>query len=100
MYSIYVFLLDLNLLDWGRNGLIAVPLYNAVYLWNSESGSVEELFGDTPITDDNIMVTSVKWITEGMHIAIGLSDGNVEVSVNYFIALVLFDDSIEGIQAA
>jgi len=69
----------LNLLDWGRNGLIAVPLYNAVYLWNSESGSVEELFGDTPITDDNIMVTSVKWITEGMHIAIGLSDGNVEL---------------------
>lgn len=52
-----------------------------MYLWNSESGSVEELFGDTPITDDNIMVTSVKWITEGMHIAIGLSNGNVEVSL-------------------
>ena len=65
--------------------MIAVPLYNAVYLWNSESGSVEELFGDTPITDDNIMVTSVKWITEGMHIAIGLSDGNVEVRINLFL---------------
>ena len=66
-------------MDWGRNGLIAVPLYNAVYLWNSDSGSVEELFGDNPINDDNIVVTSVKWITEGMIIAIGLSNGIVEV---------------------
>jgi len=69
----------LNLLDWGQNGLIAVPLYNAIYLWNSESGTVEELFGESPITDDNIMVTSVKWITEGMHIAVGMSNGNIEL---------------------
>lgn len=69
----------LNILDWGKNGLIAVPLHNAVYLWNSESGRVDELFGDNPITDDNLIVTSVKWITEGMIIAIGLSNGTVEL---------------------
>ena len=81
-------LLDLNLLDWGNNGLIAVPLYNAIYLWNSETGSVDELFGDNPITDDNLSVTSVKWITEGLHLAVGLSNGTVEVS-NTFISLLI-----------
>lgn len=76
---ILFWIVDLNLLDWGNNGLIAVPLFNAIYLWNSETGDVEELFGDNPVTDDNLMVTSVKWITEGMHIAVGLSNGNIEV---------------------
>jgi len=64
-----------------------------IYLWNSESGSVEELFGENPIADDNVMVTSVKWITEGMHIAVGLSNGNVEVtfiSISYTTAPIMY----------
>jgi len=69
----------LNLLDWGNNGLIAVPLYNAVYLWNSETGDVEELFGDDYSLEESVMITCVKWISEGVHIAVGLSNGVVEL---------------------
>ena len=77
---IFVHLLDLNLLDWGSNGLIAVPLYNAIYLWNSDTGSVEELFGENYQLPTETTVTSVKWISEGSHLAVGLSSGAVEVS--------------------
>ena len=77
---IFVDLLDLNLLDWGSNGLIAVPLYNAIYLWNSDTGSVEELFGENYQLPAETTVTSVKWISEGSHLAVGLSSGAVEVS--------------------
>lgn len=69
----------LNLLHWGNNGLIAVPLYNAIYLWNSESGAVDELFGDNPITDDNLVITSVRWIGDGAILAVGLSNGVIEL---------------------
>lgn len=77
---LFVHILDLNLLDWGSNGLIAVPLYNAIYLWNSDTGSVEELFGENYQLPMETTVTSVKWISEGSHLAVGLSSGAVEVS--------------------
>ena len=84
-------------MDWGRNGLIAVPLNKAVYLWNAASGDVEELFCEharTPPGQEDLLasgegdapaVTSVKWIEEGCILAVGLSTGVVEVY-----------DSIEG----
>ncbi|CAD0113071.1 unnamed protein product [Aureobasidium uvarum] len=33
----------LNLVDWGSSGVLAVGLGDSVYLWNSESGKVEQL---------------------------------------------------------
>lgn len=47
----------LNLVDWGPSGILAVGLGSAVYLWNSESGKVDQL---TKFDDDQ--VTSVGWI--------------------------------------
>lgn len=47
----------LNLVDWGSTNILAVGLGDSVYLWNSETGKVEQLTrfdGDT--------VTSVGWI--------------------------------------
>lgn len=52
----------LNLVDWGSQGVLAVGLGNAVYLWNSESGQVRELF---KLQDDH--VTSVSWIQRVCH---------------------------------
>jgi cell division cycle 20-like protein 1 (cofactor of APC complex) len=47
----------LNLVDWGSSGVLAVGLGDSVYLWNSESGKVEQL---CKLTADT--VTSVGWI--------------------------------------
>jgi cell division cycle 20-like protein 1 (cofactor of APC complex) len=47
----------LNLVDWGSSGILAVGLGDSVYLWNSESGKVEQL---CKLTADT--VTSVGWI--------------------------------------
>merc|ERR550534_1268016 len=69
----------LNLLDWGSGGLIAIALGGSVYLWNSTSGSVVDLFGDSATENNEDVVTSVKWITEGEHIAVGLNTGVVQL---------------------
>jgi cell division cycle protein 20 (cofactor of APC complex) len=65
----------LNLLDWGSGGLIVIALGGSVYLWNSTSGSVVDLFSDTSTENTEDVVTSVKWITAGEHIAVGLNTG-------------------------
>ncbi|KAJ9622463.1 substrate-specific activator of APC-dependent proteolysis [Taxawa tesnikishii (nom. ined.)] len=64
----------LNLVDWGSQGVLAVGLGNAVYLWNSESGQVRELF---KLQDDH--VTSVSWIQRGSHLAVGTHRGVVQI---------------------
>lgn len=60
----------LNLVDWGSMDILAVGLGPSVYLWNRETGKVNQLCqleGDT--------VTSVSWIQRGSHLAIGTSKG-------------------------
>ena len=59
--------------------MIAIALGETVYLWNSVTGSVVDLFGDVNAGLGQI-VTSVKWITDGDHIAVGFNDGNTQVS--------------------
>lgn len=55
----------LNLVDWGSSGVLAVGLGDSVYLWNSESGKVEQL---CKLTADT--VTSVGWIQRVRTIAV------------------------------
>lgn len=84
----------LNLVDWGAQGVLAVGLGESVYLWNSESGKVEQL-----CRLDGDSVTSVGWIQrvsrrapppiydktlapaltmiQGSHLAVGTSRGHI-----------------------
>lgn len=60
----------LNLVDWGSSDVLAVGLGQSVYLWNRDTGKVNQLCqleGDT--------VTSVSWIQRGSHLAIGTTKG-------------------------
>ena len=60
----------LNLVDWGSGDILAVGLGPSVYLWNRETGKVNQLCvleADT--------VTSVNWIQRGSHLAIGTAKG-------------------------
>jgi cell division cycle protein 20 (cofactor of APC complex) len=58
----------LNLLDWGKNNVLAVCLSQTVYLWNAESGDIKQLF-DTENEED--IVTSVSWMPGTTILAVG-----------------------------
>ncbi|TKA23293.1 hypothetical protein B0A50_07350 [Salinomyces thailandicus] len=60
----------LNLVDWGSSDVLAVGLGPSVYLWNRETGKVNQL-----CQLDNDTVTSVSWIQRGSHLAIGTTKG-------------------------
>jgi cell division cycle protein 20 (cofactor of APC complex) len=65
----------LNLLDWSSKNLLAVGLEDTVYIWNGDTGSVQE-FCRTK-TDDSI--ASLKWASDGSYIAIGTAQGDSQI---------------------
>uniref|UniRef100_T1J1K2 CDC20/Fizzy WD40 domain-containing protein n=1 Tax=Strigamia maritima TaxID=126957 RepID=T1J1K2_STRMM len=66
----------LNLLDWSVNNHLALSLADTVYLWNSVSGEIQQV-----MTMDNstVYISSVSWVREGSHLAIGTSLGEVQI---------------------
>ncbi|KAB1217152.1 Protein FIZZY-RELATED 2 [Morella rubra] len=65
----------LNLVDWSANNVLAVGLGNCVYLWNACSSKVTKLC-DLGIDDS---VCSVGWAQRGTHLAVGTSNGKVQI---------------------
>jgi len=67
----------LNLLDWGRNNVLAVALGNSVFLWNATTGATQKLL-EMPETTN--MVTSVSWSQHDKDsLAVGVNDGEVQL---------------------
>ncbi|KAJ2723534.1 WD repeat-containing protein slp1 [Coemansia sp. Benny D115] len=65
----------LNLLDWSVGNKLAIGLDQSVYLWDASSGDVNslcQLEGDT-------YIASVKWTADGAYLAVGTSDGDVQI---------------------
>ncbi len=69
----------LNLLDWSSQNQVAVALGSSVYLWNAADGSIDELLQLDTSADPNAIVTSVSWMADGSHIAVGTSDNLVQL---------------------
>lgn len=70
--------IDLNLLAWSSNNVLAVALSQCVYLWNAASGDIKELMNVD--TDPNDYISSVSWIQQGgSHIAIGTANNTVQL---------------------
>lgn len=73
----------LNLLSWSDTNVLAVALSQTVYLWNAETGAIDELCnveGQGP----DAHISSVSWIQEGGgHLAVGTSS----VSANFLFVL-------------
>ncbi|CDY71640.1 BnaAnng38280D [Brassica napus] len=65
----------LNLVDWSAQNVLAVGLGNCVYLWNASSSKVTTLC-DLGADDS---VCSVGWNFRGTHLAVGTSNGKVQV---------------------
>ncbi|XP_008063971.1 cell division cycle protein 20 homolog B isoform X2 [Carlito syrichta] len=66
----------LNILDWNFQNLVAIALGSAVYIWNGENhNGIENI--DLSLTCN--YVSSVSWIKEGTCLAIGTSEGEVQL---------------------
>jgi cell division cycle protein 20 (cofactor of APC complex) len=66
----------LNLLDWNSANVVAIALGDSVYLWSAADGSITQLM-QSPA--DGSHVTSVAWIQEGSHLAIGTSKATTQL---------------------
>lgn len=68
----------LNLLSWNDSNILAVALYQTVYLWNAGTGDIQELC--TLEGGDDTYVSSVSWVQEGgAHVAVGTSGGGTQL---------------------
>jgi len=65
----------LHLLDWSANNHMAVALAGTVYLWNATDGGIVSL---TTI-DPPDYVCSLSWIRDGSVLAVGTSEGAVQL---------------------
>ncbi|KAM5264288.1 cell division cycle protein 20 homolog B [Ctenodactylus gundi] len=66
----------LNILDWSSHNLVAMALGPAVYIWNGEGHSgIENI--DLSLTCN--YVSSVSWIKDGTCLAVGTSEGEVQL---------------------
>ncbi|KAG2393544.1 hypothetical protein C9374_007075 [Naegleria lovaniensis] len=74
----------LNLLDWSSQNVLAVALYDTVYLWDANNGNIHMLTktsGDSQEeAETNInTITSVAWTMDGAHLAVGTNHCTVEL---------------------
>ena len=66
----------LNIIDWGKQGVLAVALNNVVYLWNSENSRLSQL----PVCNGTDYVCSVSWLNQGGDIlAVGTTANTVQL---------------------
>ncbi|CAJ0939784.1 unnamed protein product [Ranitomeya imitator] len=76
MFGVVLLLEDLNLLDWNSENLVALGLKSAVYIWNSENNKLAQTI---PLHSPSSYVSSVSWISTGSCLAVGTSNGEVQL---------------------
>jgi cell division cycle protein 20 (cofactor of APC complex) len=65
----------LQLIDWSGSNILAVALMREIYLWNANTGDITNLL----TLDEEQYVSSVSWIEEGNHLAVGTSNGDIQL---------------------
>ena len=73
----------LNLLDWGKENIIAVALSDELYLWNDNNAKSSLLMTyecNNTTSEDSFInnITSLSWMQNGLFLGIGLPDGNIQ----------------------
>ncbi|NWU96246.1 CD20B protein, partial [Upupa epops] len=66
----------LNILDWNLENLIAIGVGSAAYIWN---GRTLQAIESIDLNSSNKYISSLAWIREGTCLAIGTSDGEVQL---------------------
>lgn len=66
----------LNLLDWSSQNVLAVCLGASVYLWHATTGEIQQLM---EMEGNDEYVSSISWMNEGNHLAVGTSTTEVQL---------------------
>ncbi|XP_010281664.1 PREDICTED: cell division cycle protein 20 homolog B [Phaethon lepturus] len=66
----------LNILDWSPENLIAIAVGPAAHIWN---GGTLQAFESIDLNSSSKYISSLAWIEEGTCLAIGTSDGEVQL---------------------
>lgn len=64
-----------NIMDWGKNNILAVALGSNMYLWNSDNSNVTKLFK----ASGNDFPTSVSWSDDTKYLGIGFKSSKLEL---------------------
>lgn len=73
-----------TLMDWSTTGYLAIGLSSACYIWNSETGQTDEICNLETIKSSlgggpTALITSVRWDSDGNHLAIGTDSGYTQL---------------------
>ena len=74
----------LNILDWGKENIIAVSLYDEIYLWDDNNYQTSLLMAyknkniNNSIRGNNI-ISSLSFMNNGIILGVGLPDGNIQL---------------------
>ncbi|KAM6289871.1 LOW QUALITY PROTEIN: cell division cycle protein 20 homolog B [Aegotheles albertisi] len=66
----------LNILDWSLENLIAIAVGPPVHIWN---GGILQAIENIDLNSSSKYISSLAWIREGTCLAIGTSDGEVQL---------------------
>ncbi|KDP22501.1 hypothetical protein JCGZ_26332 [Jatropha curcas] len=66
----------LNMIDWGKNNILAVALGQTLYLWNSENKNIVNLL---EVQDDNDYPSSVAWSENSRSLAVGYMCSKLQI---------------------
>lgn len=61
-------------LDWSSQNIVAVALGESAFLFNAQTGQTEKL-----LTLPTGGITTLRWTTEGVHLSVGTSSGEVQI---------------------
>ena len=65
----------LNVMDWGKNNILAIALGSELYLWNSENGGVQKLLQ----VGANDYPTSLAWSGDAKTMAVGYLNSGLQI---------------------
>lgn len=70
-----------NILDWGKENIIAVALSNEIYLWNNDNLQTSLLmkYENKDNDDMNNYITSLSWMNNGICLGVGLPNGTIQL---------------------
>ncbi|XP_057849527.2 cell division cycle 20.2, cofactor of APC complex [Cryptomeria japonica] len=68
----------LNLLDWSCKDVVAIALGSTAYLWDAKNSFIQELMQSESNNDDDCL-TSLAWADDGIHIALGLNNSEIQL---------------------
>ena len=73
----------LNLLDWGKENIIAIALSDEIYLWNDNNSRSSLLVsyeqGNYSSDENSNYITSLSWMQNGLYLGVGLSKGSIQL---------------------